>query len=190
MEMLLEKRVGSLENLMNKLGQAQGLTNSVVMELVNGVTTEIKTQVKQEMTLQKEEIKNDLVLQLDNSVNETVRKAVNERGLNRKEMNELTKIRNKKFAQLLGDSHSDKYILLISFYQASLAKAYRKEFDCCAYGDIEATRYKDAIKFIENFCVSDNYHQWAINKIHEKYRDGEIENKRKINAYERYFGIK
>jgi len=105
-------------------------------------------------------------------------------------MNKLTSARNFRFRQLLGDPDSDKYILLISFYQGAMVKEYRKKFECSAYGDIDASRFKEALEFIKMFDVTQGYYNWSIEKLHTQYRDGEIEKKKKINAYERFFGIR
>jgi len=40
------------------------------------------------------------------------------------------------------------------------------------------------------FDVTQGYYNWSIEKLHTQYRDGEIEKKKKINAYERFFGIR
>lgn len=198
MENMLETRVINLEEMANDLAQSMNLTSNVVSKLVNGivplvgniVTEMIGGQIKEEFNTRAEEIENGILGKVGSEIDEKVKNAVNERGLNRSEMNDLTKARNIRMCQLLGDSKSDKYILLISFYQGAMVKGYRKQFNCSAYGDIEATRFKEALTYINNFDVDAGYYNWAIEKLHDQYRDGEIENRRKYNAYERFFGIR
>ena len=186
----LEKRVSKLEILTKKLGQSTSITNEVVKELIEGISDEIKGQVKEELVTREKEIESNIITTVSGTIEETVRNAVDERGLNRKEMNKLTSARNFRFRQLLGDPDSDKYILLISFYQGAMVKEYRKKFECSAYGDIDASRFKEALEFIKMFDVTQVYYNWSIEKLHTQYRDGEIEKKKKINAYERFFGIR
>ncbi|WP_368273449.1 ORF6C domain-containing protein [Enterocloster bolteae] len=186
----LEKRVSKLEILTKKLGQSTSITNEVVKELIEGISDEIKGQVKEELVTREKEIESNIITTVSGTIEETVRNAVDERGLNRKEMNKLTSARNFRFRQLLGDPDSDKYILLISFYQGAMVKEYRKKFECSAYGDIDASRFKEALEFIKMFDVTQGYYNWSIEKLHTQYRDGEIEKKKKINAYERFFGIR
>lgn len=190
MDNVLANRVSRLERLTSKLGQANELTNSVVSELVSEISDEIRYQIKEEIITHTAEIKSNVVATVSEVIDDKVRTAVNDRGLNRQEMNKLTSARNIRFGQLLGDSKSDKYILLISFFQGAMIKGYRKLFECGAYGDIEATRFNEAIAYINNFDVELGYYNWAIETLHRQYRDGEIENKRKYNAYERFFGIR
>ena len=186
----LEKRVSKLEILTKKLGQSTSITNEVVKELIEGISDEIKGQVKEELVTREKEIESNIITTVSGTIEETVRNAVDERGLNRKEMNKLTSARNFRFRQLLGDPDSDKYILLISFYQGAMVKEYRKKFECSAYGDIDASRFKEALEFIKMFDVTQGYYNWSIEKLHTQYRDGEIEKKKKINAYERFFAIR
>ena len=186
----LEKRESKLEILTKKLGQSTSITNEVVKELIEGISDEIKGQVKEELVTREKEIESNIITTVSGTIEETVRNAVDERGLNRKEMNKLTSARNFRFRQLLGDPDSDKYILLISFYQGAMVKEYRKKFECSAYGDIDASRFKEALEFIKMFDVTQGYYNWSIEKLHTQYRDGEIEKKKKINAYERFFGIR
>ena len=186
----LEKRVSKLEILTKKLGQSTSITNEVVKELIEGISDERKGQVKEELETREKEIESNIITTVSGTIEETVRNAVDERGLNRKEMNKLTSARNFRFRQLLGDPDSDKYILLISFYQGAMVKEYRKKFECSAYGDIDASRFKEALEFIKMFDVTQGYYNWSIEKLHTQYRDGEIEKKKKINAYERFFGIR
>lgn len=187
---LIEKRVNKLETLSNKLAKANEINTEILTELVTTVSDEIRLQVKDEFVSRTEEIKDNILETVGLTIEDTVRTAVNERGLNRNEMNQLTKARNVRMSQLLGDSKSDRYILLISFYQGAMVKGYRKQFNCGAYGDIDATRFQEALTYISNFNVEPSYHNWAIEKLHEQYRDGEIENRKKFNAYERLFGIR
>lgn len=189
MENELTTRVSRLEMLTARLGQANEITNSVITELTSEFSGLVRGQIKEELATKAEEIKSDVITTVNGKIEDTVRTVVNERGLNRTEMNLLTKARHLRFRQLLGDSHSDKYILLISFYQGAMIKEYRKIFDCTAYGDIEATRFNEAMDYVKNFNVTVSYYDWAIEKLHEQYRDGEIEKRKKFNAYERFFGI-
>lgn len=190
MENKIEIRVNRLENIASKLAKSNELTNEVICELVDELSTEVRKQVKEELVTKSEEIKRETIDAVSGAIDEKVKIAVNERGLNRTEMNKLTKARNVRMRQLLGDSRGDKYILLISFYQGAMIKGYRKNFDCGAYGDIEATRFSEAIDYVNNFDVQQGYYDWAIDILHNQYRDGEIENKKKFNAYERFFGIR
>lgn len=190
----LETRVSKLELLTRRLGESSQITNEVIGGLIEGISDEVKGQVKgqikEELIMREKEIESNVITTVSGTIAETVRTAVCERGLNRVEMNKLTSARNIRFRQLLGDSKSDKYILLISFYQGAMVKGYRKIFECSAYGDIDANRYNEAIDYINSFDVTQSYYNWAIEKLHDQYRDGEIENKKKFNAYERFFGIR
>lgn len=198
MENTLEPRVINLESIAKSLAQSLNITTGAVTQLVDGivplvkeeVTNQIGSQIKDEMTTTKREIESNVIANVGEVIDDKVKTAVNERGLNRTEMNKLTKARNIRFRQILGDSKSDKYILLISFYQGAMIKGYRKKFDCGAFGDIEAARFSEAIEYINNFDVTLSYYDWSIEKLHEQYRDGEIENRKKFNAYERFFGIR
>ena len=186
----LETRVSRLELLTKKLGESDQIANEVIRDLADCISDEIKEQVKEEIVTMSKEIESNVITTVGDTIETTVKKAVDERGLNRREMNNLTNARNFRFRQLLGNPTSDKYILLISFYQGAMVKEYRKMFDCSAYGDIEATKYKEALEYIKTFDVSQSYYDWAIEKLHEQYRDGEIEKRKKFNAYERFFGIR
>lgn len=190
MENQIEGRVSRLEKVTATLAKSSELINIAVSGLIEEVATGVREQVKQEVLTSTEAIKRDVVETVFVEIDNKVRDAVNDRGLIRSEMESLRKARNMRLRQLLGDSKGDKYILLISFYQGAMIKGYRKLFDCGAYGDIAPTRYLEALKYINNFEVTPSYYNWAIETLHNQYRDGEIENKKKFNAYERFFGIR
>jgi len=69
----LEKRVSKLEILTKKLGQSTSITNEVVKELIEGISDEIKGQVKEELVTREKEIESNIIttvsgMQLMNAV--------------------------------------------------------------------------------------------------------------------------
>ena len=191
----LEVRVSKIEKLQNVLGQSNMtltknnmMLNEVFGELVSELSNEVRYQVKEEFVTRTAEMESNVISKVDGHIENKVRTAVNERGLNRSEMNKLTKARNYRFIQLLGSPQSDRYIVMISQYQSAMIKGYRKQFDCTAYGDVEATRFEEAMSYIENFSIDAKYVDWIVELMHKKYQDGEM-TKRVINAYERFYGI-
>lgn len=185
----LEIRVSKLELLTKKLGESSQITNEVVTELIEGISDEIKGQVKEELTTREKEIESNVLISVSGRIDETVKKIVDDRGLNRKELARLKKARDKRFIELLGSPESDRYKLFIKFYQSAMGKGYRKKFDCSAYGDVDASRFKEALEYESNFNVTDDYYSWCIETLHKDYRNEELGNNKLIHAYERYFGI-
>jgi len=189
----IRNEVDNVKSMVNKLAQSMGLTNEVLTELTSGLTeivsNEVKGQIKEEMTTRTQEMKGEVLTTIGNTITETVNSAVAERGLNRKETSKLTKTRNKKMYQLLGDVNSDKYKLFAPFYFSQMGKEYRKQFNCDAYGDVNANRFDEAIEFLNNFTISQDYHEWCVSTLHKDYRNDEIESNKKLNAYKRYFGL-
>lgn len=185
----LEKRVSKLEQLTTKLGRSSQITNEVVTELIEGISDEIKGQVKQELVTREKEIESNVLISVTGQIDKTVKEMVDDRGLNRKELTRLKKVRDKRFIELLGSPESDRYKLFIKFYQSAMGKGYRKKFDCSAYGDVDASRFKEALEYEENFNISDDYYSWCIEILHNDYRNQEFSNNKLIHAYERYFGI-
>lgn len=185
----LETRVSKLELLTKKLGESSQITNEVVTELIEGISDEIKGQVKEELVTREKEIESNVLTSVSGKIDETVKKIVDDRGLNRKELARLKKVRDKRFIELLGSPESDRYKLFIKFYQSAMGKGYRKKFDCSAYGDVDASRFKEALEYESNFNVTDDYYSWCIETLHKDYRNEELGNNKLIHAYERYFGI-
>lgn len=185
----LEKRVSKLEQLTTKLGRSSQITNEVVTELIEGISDEIKGQVKQELVTREKEIESNVLISVTGQIDKTVKEMVDDRGLNRKELTRLKKVRDKRFIELLGSPESDRYKLFIKFYQSAMGKGYRKKFDCSAYGDVDASRFKEALEYEENFNISDDYYSWCIEILHNDYRNQEFPNNKLVHAYERYFGI-
>ena len=176
------------------LVQSQQNTNEVLFGLINGFSPiimqtieekmiQVSNRMSEEMIVTKQAIKNEVLSSVDNKV----KTAINERGLNRLESRQLTNARNAKFRTLLGDCKSDKYTLYIHFYSKKLSALYCEQFQCCAYADVQADRFEEALSFINNFYVTDKYIDWCTEKLHENYANGELTGK-KLNAYIRYFG--
>lgn len=190
----LGMEIDLIKDVLNDLSTGQENNNAAMKKLVTGIGSYVKNEINSQMHEQFEsrtkEIETNILYRVDDSIDNKIRAAVNARGLNRQEMNKLTSARNLRFRQLLGDSKGDNYLLLISFYQGAMIKGYRKLFHCGAYGDIDPNRFFEALTYIRNFTVTQSYYDWSIDTLHKQYRDGEIENKKKFNAYERFFGIR
>lgn len=185
----LEKRVSKLEQLTKKLGQSSQITNEVVTELTTELSGIVREQLKEEMVTREKEIESNVLISVTGQIDKKVKEVVDDRGLNRKELTRLKKVRDKRFIELLGSPESDRYKLFIKFYQSAMGKGYRKKFDCSAYGDVDASRFKEALEYEENFNVSDDYYSWCIETLHNDYRNDEFPNNKLVHAYERYFGI-
>lgn len=193
MEKKLEERVSLLEMVATDLAKANETTNNVIQKLANAVSIEvkagIKSQFEEEFTTREKEIESNVLTSVSGKIDETVKKIVDDRGLNRKELARLKKVRDKRFIELLGSPESDRYKLFIKFYQSAMGKGYRKKFDCSAYGDVDASRFKEALEYELNFNVTDDYYSWCIETLHKDYRNEELGNNKLVHAYERYFGI-
>lgn len=189
MENELEKRVSKLEQLTKKLGQSSQITNEVVTELTSELSGIVREQLKEEMVTREKEIESNVLISVTGQIDKKVKEVVDDRGLNRKELTRLKKVRDKRFIELLGSPDSDRYKLFIKFYQSAMGKGYRKKFDCSAYGDVDASRFKEALEYEENFNISDDYYSWCIEVLHNDYRNDELPNNKLVHAYERYFGI-
>lgn len=168
---------------------AQGMQNtqnvlSLLMPKIEG-----SIQNKEEFVTATKEIETNVIKTVDGRIQNTVKTEMNKRGLNGREVNKLTKCRQKKIIQICGSTKSDFYTLFVRFYQSAMSKAYKEKFDCCTYGDVDADRFEEAIDFFENFTVDSNYHDWCVKILHKDYNAGEIENQKKLNAYKRYFGV-
>lgn len=185
----LEKRVSKLEQLTKKLGQSSQITNEVVTELTTELSGIVREQLKEEMVTREKEIESNVLISVTGQIDKKVKEVVDDRGLNRKELTRLKKVRDKRFIELLGSPESDRYKLFIKFYQSAMGKGYRKKFDCSAYGDVDASRFKEALEYEENFNISDDYYSWCIETLHNDYRNDEFPNNKLVHAYERYFGI-
>ena len=187
----LETRVSRLESLTKKLGQSSQMTNEVVGELINGITdeiaTEVKTQVKQELVTKEKEIESNVTIAVSGAIDGKIKDVLNERGLSKTDADRLTKARYKKMRELLGDSRGDEYKLFIPFYQGVLRNGYLKKFDVMRYADIDPSRFKEALEYIQNFNIRDR--SWCIDALHKTYRNNEFINNKLVHAYERYFGI-
>lgn len=185
----LEKRVSKLEQLTKRLGKSSQITNEVVTELTSELSGIVREQLKEEMVTREKEIESNVLISVTDQIDKKVKEVVDDRGLNRKELTRLKKVRDKRFIELLGSPESDRYKLFIKFYQSAMGKGYRKKFDCSAYGDVDASRFKEALEYEENFNVSDDYYSWCIETLHNDYRNDEFPNNKLVHAYERYFGI-
>ena len=185
----LEKRVSKLEQLTKRLGESSQITNEVVTELTSELSGIVREQLKEEMVTREKEIESNVLISVTDQIDKKVKEVVDDRGLNRKELTRLKKVRDKRFIELLGSPESDRYKLFIKFYQSAMGKGYRKKFDCSAYGDVDASRFKEALEYEENFNVSDDYYSWCIETLHNDYRNDEFPNNKLVHAYERYFGI-
>lgn len=186
---VIKNEIGLLKKFTNKLAQANNLTNEVIEELAVGIIDDIKVQIKEEMTTYKEEVKGEIIETIGDNIKQTVKDEVNKRGLNGREIAILKNERNKRFIRLLGSPKSDLYILLMPFYQSQMKKEYKKLFNCDVYADVQADRFEEAIKYIENFTVTPEYYEWCIKTLHKNYQSNEIESNKKLNAYKRFFGI-
>lgn len=189
MENQLEKRVSRLEQLTKRLGESSQITNEVVTELTNELSGIVREQLKEEMVTRGKEIESNVLISVTGQIDRKVKEVVDDRGLNRKELMRLKKVRDKRFIELLGSPESDRYKLFIKFYQSAMGKEYRKKFDCSAYGDVDASKFKEALEYEESFNISDDYYSWCVEVLHNNYRNNELPNNKLIHAYERYFGI-
>lgn len=185
----LERRVSKLEQLTKRLGESSQITNEVVTELTSELSGIVREQLKEEMVTREKEIESNVLISVTGKIDKKVKEVVDDRGLNRKELTRLKKVRDKRFIELLGSPESDRYKLFIKFYQSAMGKGYRKKFDCSAYGDVDASRFKEALEYEENFNISDDYYSWCVEVLHNDYRNDEFPNNKLIHAYERYFGI-
>lgn len=185
----LEKRVSKLEQLTKRLGESSQITNEVVTELTSELSGIVREQLKEEMVTREKEIESNVLISVTDQIDKKVKEVVDDRGLNRKELTRLKKVRDKRFIELLCSPESDRYKLFIKFYQSAMGKGYRKKFDCSAYRDVDASRFKEVLEYEENFNVLDDYYSWCIETLHNDYRNDEFPNNKLVHAYERYFGI-
>lgn len=190
---IVKQESNILKSVTGKLAQGMGFYSEALQELTSSLThvisEEVKNQVKEEIATTAETVKGEVLATVDGRINDTVKDAVNDRGLNRLEGKMLTDARNKRMRELMGHQKSDQYILFTPFYQSLMGKEYRKQFECAAYADVRPDRLDEALEFINNFTVSDKYHDWCVSTLHKNYANNEIESNKKLNAYRRYFGI-
>lgn len=191
MENELETRISRLESLTKKLGLSSQMTNDVVGELIkvipDEIVTKVKTQVKQELVTREKEIESNVTIAVSGAIDEKIKDVLDERGLSKTDADRLTKARYKKMRELLGDSRGDEYKLFIPFYQGVLRNGYLKKFNVMRYADIDPSRFKEALEYIQNFNIRDR--SWCVYALHKTYRNNEFSNNKLVHAYERYFGI-
>ena len=191
MENELETRISRLESLTKKLGLSSKMTNDVVGELIkvipDEIVTKVKTQVKQELVTREKEIESNVTIAVSGAIDEKIKDVLDERGLSKTDADRLTKARYKKMRELLGDSRGDEYKLFIPFYQGVLRNGYLKKFNVMRYADIDPSRFKEALEYIQNFNIRDR--SWCVDALHKTYRNNEFSNNKLVHAYERYFGI-
>lgn len=183
----LETRVSKLELLTKKLGQSSQLTNEVVEELIEGISTEIKEQISTEFVTREKEIESNVTVAVSGVIETKIKEKLDERGLSKTDSDRLMKARYKRMRELLGDSKSDEYKLFIPFYQGVMRNGYMKKFDVMRYADIDPSQFKDTLDYIQNFNISDR--SWCIEALHKTYQNNEFANNKLVHAYERYFGI-
>ena len=190
---IIKNDLGNVRGMVSKLAQSMGLTNEVLSELTSGITeivsAEVKGQVKEEIITAKQEMYGEVMVSVGNTISESVKTAVAERGLNRQEISRLTKARNYRMIQLLGNPKSDLYLIFAPFYFCSMAKDFKKKFECAAYGDVNANDFNEAVLFLENWSTTPSYHEWCKTTLHKNYKNNEIESNKILNAYKRYFNI-
>lgn len=192
----LETKVGTLETLATllaqneqNLGKVQENTNQilyVLSEQIKQANQNMSTAINKQMATAKEEIKKDTAVASKAYVDAIIQDKLDERGLSKYDADRLTRMRNKRFIELLGDPKSDLYILFISYFQRNYRKKYQKRFKVGRYGDISAAQFQDVESFTKTFNVPDV--TYIYDSLHRRYRDGELPIKMK-NAYERYFGV-
>lgn len=192
----LENRVETLEMITGLLAQNDqnfGTIQQNTAEIIRNLLVKMqqdnentRVQIHKEMASAKEEIKNDTAVASKAYVDAIIQDKLDERGLSKYDADRLTKMRNKRFIELLGDPKSDLYILFISYFQSNYRRKYQKRFKVSRYGDISAAQFQDVESFTKTFNVPDV--SYIYDNLHRRYRDGELPIKMK-NAYERYFGI-
>lgn len=192
----LENRVETLEMITGLLAQNDqnfGTIQQNTAEIIRNLLVKMqqdnentRVQIHKEMASAKEEIKNDTAVASKAYVDAIIQDKLNERGLSKYDADRLTKMRNKRFIELLGDPKSDLYILFISYFQSNYRRKYQKRFKVSRYGDISAAQFQDVESFTKTFNVPDA--GYIYDNLHRRYRDGELPIKMK-NAYERYFGV-
>ena len=193
---ILETKVGTLETITTllaqneqNLGAIQANTNQilyVLSEQIKQANQNMTTAINEQMATAKEEIKRDTATTSKAYVDAIIQDKLNERGLSKYDADRLTKMRNKRFIELLGDPKSDLYILFIGYFQNNYRKKYQKRFKVSRYGDISAAQFQDVESFTKTFTGPDV--GYIYDNLQRRYRDGELPIKRK-NAYERYFGV-
>lgn len=183
----LEDRVSNLEALTQKLGQSAKLVDEVLGEFIEGVSTEIKEQVKQEIVTREKEIESNVTLAVSGTIDQKIRDTLDERGLSNIDADRLTKARYKRMRELLGDSKGDEYKLFIPFYQGMMRNGYLKKFNVMKYASIDPSQFKDALEYIQNFNITDR--SWCVEALHKTYMNNEFANNKLVHAYERYFKV-
>lgn len=194
----LEERVSLLEMVATDLAKANETTNNVIEKLAVAVSNEvkagIKSQFEEEFVTREKEIESNVTIAVSGVIDEKIKSQLDERGLNRQDMTRLKKVRDKRFIELLGNPECDRYQLFIGFYQSAMSKGYRNKFNCAAYGDIEASRFKEALAYEKSFDINPDYYDWCVQTLHNNYKYNEFSNKPIKNAqlrrsYERFFRI-
>ena len=139
----LEKRVSILEKIVQKVGTSTEGLGEALVELASGVSEEIRLQVKEEMTVQKEEIASNVVSKVnalvDTKVENEVAKQVDEKvdkiELRNKRYKAFLKYKDRKIYDLLGKSDSDKYQLFRKFVDPG--KSFFKHFNVSNYKEFD-----------------------------------------------------
>ncbi|WP_143322619.1 ORF6C domain-containing protein [Clostridium sp. HBUAS56010] len=183
----LEKRMSKLELLTKRLGESSQITNEVVTELTSELSGIVREQVKEEMVTREREIESNVITTVKDTVESTIREKLDERGLSKIDADRLTKARQKRMRELLGNPSSDEYQLFIGFYQGKLRNGYKRKFDVTTYAGIDPSIFKEALEYIQNFDMANR--SWCINALHRTYQNNEFANNKLVHAYERFFGI-
>ena len=139
----LEKRVSILEKVVQKVGTSTEGLGEALVELASGVSEEIRLQVKEEMTVQKEEIASNVVnkvnalvgAKVENEVAKQVDEKVDKIELRNKRYKAFLKYKDRKIYDLLGKSDSDKYQLFRKFVDPG--KSFFKHFNVSNYKEFD-----------------------------------------------------
>lgn len=139
----LEKRVSILERVVQKVGTSTEGLGEALVELASGVSEEIRLQVKEEMTVQKEEIASNVVnkvnalvgAKVENEVAKQVDEKVDKIELRNKRYKAFLKYKDRKIYELLGKSDSDKYQLFRKFVDPG--KSFFKHFNVSNYKEFD-----------------------------------------------------
>lgn len=139
----LEKRVSILERVVQKVGTSTEGLGEALVELASGVSEEIRLQVKEEMTVQKEEIASNVVnkvnalvgAKVENEVAKQVDEKVDKIELRNKRYKAFLKYKDRKIYDLLGKSDSDKYQLFRKFVDPG--KSFFKHFNVSNYKEFD-----------------------------------------------------
>lgn len=194
MNNIIEKRVSRLEMISKKLGEANQITNSVIVELANEISNVVREQVKEEVVTRTKEIEGNIVENIIPVVNANIDTKFKERGLTQREVKRIEAARCNKVKYYLGASQfNDKYTLYSRFFYGEIKKQYCNHFKVNNYNEICSDQVDEAVMFIDNLEIDAiGLILWGRKILDSDYKskiweNGTVNGTKMKNAYERKY---